>query len=97
MSKKINLEEIWLNNITKFENIESSTIWDIGKVAMLEAIKQVLELAAENAKINCKLNLQEGKWVQERFSLYKSDYNDYTSCTVEPNKQSILEVIKQVE
>ena len=81
MSKKINLEEIWLNNITKFENIESSTIWDIGKAAMLEAIKQALELAAENTRIKDKYT-----------SVSPAEYIGKVV-----NKQSILDTIKQVE
>lgn len=65
--------------------------------AMKEACKQAIELAVENAKINCKLDIQEGKWVREIFSLYKQDYNDFTSCTVTTNKQSILDTINQIE
>lgn len=50
--EKINLEEIWLNNVNKFENISESTIWTIGKHSMKEAIKQALELDAENVEID---------------------------------------------
>ena len=95
--KEIDLEKIWMNSIEKFNNIEDSTCWTIGKYAMLEAIKQALEMASENAMINCKLDYQDGKWVQNKFSLYMNDYNDYTSCTVTVNMESILGTINQIK
>lgn len=47
--KEINLEEIWLNAV-ETENVNGKTCWDIGRTAMLDFGKKLLELAAENAK-----------------------------------------------
>lgn len=49
--QEINLEEIWLNAV-ETEDVNGKTCWDIGRTAMLEFGKQLLELAAENAKVN---------------------------------------------
>ena len=46
--KEINLEEIWLNAV-ETENVNGKTCWDIGRTAMLDFGKKLLELAAENA------------------------------------------------
>lgn len=85
-------------NHPNHNNGEGDTVMGIEDVynCMQEFGRQLLELAAENAKINCKLNYGDGKWVQEKFSLYKDDYNDVTSCIVEVNFDSILDTIKQV-
>lgn len=49
--KEINLEEIWLNAV-ETENVNGKTCWDIGRTSMLDFGKKLLELAAENAKVN---------------------------------------------
>jgi hypothetical protein len=66
MEKKINLEKIWLNSGDKFENVDGSTYWNIGKDAMLEAIKQALELAAENARISSAWNDEKDCWEKHK-------------------------------
>ena len=83
--KTINLEEIWMNSIQKYDNINGSTVWSIGKDSMLEFGKQLLELAAENAKIKYVDygNFQPG-------SCYESEEIPII------NKQSILDTINQV-
>ena len=82
--KKINLEEI----LKKELNILSISVEQIEKSAlkaMKEACKQVLELAAENAKAEIHT-----EWEGNTGSEY---YTDYAVV----NKQSIIDTINQVE
>ena len=61
--------------------------------AMKEACRQILELSAENAKIN---------WVENNVEMESdTDFsfrdNDGNWCKININEQSILDTIKQVE
>ena len=79
MSEKINLEEIILKHLKYDDSLDGF------KEAMLNFGKQLLELAAENAKINggnCYGVTDEGLYAQ--FPLVV-------------DKQSILDTINQVE
>lgn len=89
-NKIINLEEIWLNSVTKFENVDGSTVWNIGEEAMLEFGKQLLELAAENATL-----LEEGRSIESSRYIVESG-NYYSEIEIDINKQSILNTINQV-
>ena len=84
---KINLEDIWVKSVEKFINTDGSTIWDIGKDAMLEACKQVLELAAENAEVEFS-ETQEWSEFHQTYTYPLSD---------RVNKQSILDTINQIK
>lgn len=79
MEKKIDLEEI-LKDCNIY--LESFSMQKEILLAMKEACRQVLELAAENAKTNCCYKLDE--W----------GMNGYMSHSV--NKESITNTINQV-
>ena len=78
--QEINLEKIWLNAV-ETEGVNEKTWDDIGRAAMLEFGKQLLELAAKNAKT----------YTETYCSPYKEEWDKIV------DKQSILDTIKQVE
>ena len=90
--KKINLDEILLNELEKskygFPEMDSD-VYDNIKIAMKEACRQILELAAENSKIEIK-TVGEELIITD---IYQED--NYTRMQV--NIQSILDTIKQIE
>jgi len=81
--RKINLEEIlqdcWITTLDNSKEVHAPT--EDVKLAMIEFGKQLLELAAENAKI----------YTDTMCSPYREDWVKYV------DKQSILNTIKQVE
>lgn len=91
--RKINLEEILYTHVYSKLNIKDlKEQIECEKSAMLEFGKQLLELAAENAKL-----IKDG-------TIYRNDYfelnrnNPYASSSdVHVYKQSILDTINQVE
>ena len=92
---KINLEEIALNfhGGATFAGLENCYYEHEVIKAMKEACKQVLELAAENAKIN---------WIENNVEMESdSDFafrdTDGNWCKINTDTQSILDTIKQVE
>ena len=93
-SDKINLEEILQKELipTVFEG-SSELTFNATIKAMKEACRQILELAAENAKIN---------WVENNVKMESdTDFsfrdNDGNWCKININEQSILNTIKQVK
>ena len=92
---KINLEEIlqdcWITTLDNSKEVHAP-IEDV-KLAMLEFGKQLLELAAENAKINWVENNVEMESDTD-FSFRDSDGN---WCKININEQSILNTIKQIK
>lgn len=96
MEKKINLEEIWLNAGAKFDKVDGSTYWDIGKAAMMEFGEQLLERASENANmIGTTQHNNNAPDVHEDF-VYVVDSNgpDYM---YKVDESSIINTIKEVE
>ena len=96
--KKINLEEIFNNNFdcyTNFEdkgnyNDEPAISKDKFKELCLKFGKQLLELAAENAECKLKIKIECSEFQLENgFSLGTN--------AIIVNKQSILDIINQVE
>ena len=96
MEKKINLEEILEKEITKlyagFKNSQDFCNRDriIAKSAMKEACKQILELAAENAKLTSYY--KNGKIIDD---LSTVNFDDYGGTYID--KQSIRDVINLIE
>ena len=88
--KKINLEEI-LNKFDLISENEINGSYERNEIkkAMLQFGKQLLELAAENSKIEIK-SVGEELVVTD---VYQEDH--YTRIQV--NIESILDIIKQVE
>ena len=99
---KINLEEILLQNhfhiLDTLKNVYSPDTYTENMYERLinginDICKQLLELAAENAKIN---------WVENNVEMESdTDFsfrdNDGNWCKININEQSILNTIKQVE
>ena len=93
MSKKINLEEIILDiygcqNVEDFQKSFDVSI-KMTKDICKQACKQILELAAENAKV-------EEFYRGESYRI-KDIFYDNDDSYIVANKQSILDTIKQVE
>ena len=90
--REVNLEEILEKHRQMF--IKNSVKHpDYIMDAMKEACRQILELAAENAKIN---------WVENNVEMESdTDFsfrdNDGNWCKININEQSILNTIKQVK
>ena len=91
VAKQWNCED--LNNL-QLEITLNPTL-DMVKVAMMEFGKQLLELAAENAKLKCQLEPHPKGYP---FAMYNPNgiikNND---VYIVANKQSILDIIKEVE
>lgn len=87
MSEKINLEEI-LNNCIYIDD----EIKPMVKNAMKEACRQVLELAAENARLTEKMSIPEDDL--ESIDVTTREAPDMTYIV---GKQSILDTINQIE
>jgi hypothetical protein len=91
MSKKIDLEETFNNNFDCYTNFDSEGIYndepamskDKFKQVCVALVKQILELAAENAKTDCKHIADE--WGMNGSLVHKV------------NKQSITNTIKQIQ
>lgn len=88
MEKKINLEEI-ANSSGVYRSLMDEQQKHTTLSLMLEFGKQLLELAAENAKVE-EFYRGESYRIDDRF------YDNDDSYVV-ANKQSILNTIKQVE
>ena len=93
--RKINLEQILISKLEE-NSTEEFDLQIISKLhfiacyyAMEEACKQVLELAAENAKV-------EEFYRGESYRI-KDIFYDNDDSYIVANKQSILDTIKQVE
>ena len=90
--RKVNLEEI-SNNIVATGALANPNYKRSILDAMKEACRQILELAAENAKIN---------WVENNVEMESdTDFsfrdNDGNWCKININEQSIFNTIKQVK
>jgi len=94
MEKKIKLEEILKNELIPivFSNSPEMT-FNATIRAMKEACKQVLELAAENADMDEDFGGGEIYNITE----YKVYNDNDRSRLISVNKQSILDVINQIE
>ena len=94
MEKKIKLEEILKNELipTVFSGSPEMT-FNATIRAMKEACKQVLELAAENADMDEDFGGGEIYNITE----YKVYNDNDRSRLISVNKQSILDVINQIE
>ena len=94
---KINLEEIIDNQSIRNLKITDYIVKDglaykMIKNAIEEGIKQVLELAAENAKL-----LYDGKFLNSNRCVIEKDDTFYSDVEIGISKQSILDTIKQVD
>ena len=95
MDKIINLESIILESYgcedaCEFQNSHNVSMQMIKEIC-IEAIKQALELAAENATL-----LLEGKdTLSSKYVVESGNY--YNEIDIDINQQSILDTINQIE
>ena len=94
--KEVDLEEI-LSDSCEVEVFKEMfpELYGIVIYSMKEACKQVLELAAENAKIQ---EVIDNDLYNMEISDYLVSYDNFNSCyTQSVNKQSIINTINQVK
>ena len=94
--EKINLEEIWFNAI-EVNDIEGKTYYDIGRTAMLEFGKQLLELAAKNALIQEKLLVNNKVVSIKKSTIIEARFIKDIEREVSVNYMSIVNTINQVK